>query len=30
MSIAVAARPALGRDLRALLAELMKLEHITG
>jgi predicted regulator of Ras-like GTPase activity (Roadblock/LC7/MglB family) len=30
MSTAVAARPALGRDLRALLAELMKLEHITG
>ena len=30
MSTAVAARPALGRDLRALLAQLMKLEHITG
>ena len=30
VSTAVAARPALGRDLRALLAQLMKLEHITG
>jgi predicted regulator of Ras-like GTPase activity (Roadblock/LC7/MglB family) len=30
VSTAVAARPALGRDLRALLAGLMKLEHITG
>jgi len=30
MSPAVATRPALGRDLRASLAELVKLEHITG
>jgi len=30
MSAAVATRPALGRDIRALLGELMKLEHITG
>ncbi len=30
MSAAVAERPVLGRDLRALLAELLKLEHITG
>jgi len=30
MSAAVVERPALGRDLRGLLAELLKLEHVTG
>ena len=30
MSAAVAERPVLGRDLRRLLAELLKLEHVTG
>ena len=30
VSPAVVERPALGRDLRGLLAELLKLEHITG
>jgi predicted regulator of Ras-like GTPase activity (Roadblock/LC7/MglB family) len=30
VSAAVLDRPALGRDLRGLLAELLKLEHITG
>jgi predicted regulator of Ras-like GTPase activity (Roadblock/LC7/MglB family) len=30
MTAAILERPALGRDLRGLLAELLKLEHITG
>jgi len=30
MSAVVAERPVLGRDLRGLLAELLKLEHVTG
>ena len=30
MSAAVLERPVLGRDLRGLLAELLKLEHVTG